>query len=74
MTEEKDRYYIDLLETFDGIGLKNTSERRMAFRPLYDYFQKLMLEVGVQKCGLNDNSFKPLPLGVRWGRRNGVKS
>ena len=66
MTEKKGDYFSKLIESFDGLELSNIHERRMSCKPLYDYFQKLTLEVGVRLCGLDRNVLKTCHLKTRW--------
>ena len=66
MTEKKDDHHSRLLELFDNLGLKDIYERRVAYKPLYEYFQKLILEIGVRLCGLNQNSLRIAHLKTRW--------
>jgi len=63
MTEE---HLNDILGTFDSIDLDNEYHRRTAVKPLYDYFQILILEVAVRFCGQNRNSLKNCHLKARW--------
>ena len=58
--------YQDLLDAFDSQNLDNVTSRRMAHKPLYDYFQRLLREAGVKNCGLDDNALKNTHLKVRW--------
>lgn len=55
-----------LLQTFDLLKLNNIHERRTACKPLYHYFQKLMLEIGVVFCNLDQNSLRTSHLKNRW--------
>lgn len=66
MTEKDRGHYSKLLEIFDHFELNDKSMRRIAYKPLHDYFQRLILEVGVKLCGLNQNSLKTCPLKSRW--------
>lgn len=54
------------LEIFDTLKLNDVCERRTAYKPLYEFFQKLILEVGVELCELNRNSLKTFHLKSRW--------
>lgn len=62
---KKDRYS-NIIDVFDKIDLSNEANRRMSSKPLYDYFQMLLREVGVKRCGLNENSIKNAHINVRW--------
>jgi len=66
MTEKRDDHYSRLLEVFDNQRLSDIYERRVAYKPLYEYFQKLILEIGVTLCGLNQNTLKTSHLKTRW--------
>lgn len=61
-----DKYLEGVLTTFDSMNLENEHDRRVAVKPLYDYFQILILEVAVHLCGLNRNSMKNCHLKSRW--------
>ncbi len=65
MTEKLDEF-AELLKTFDDVELESIYKRRMAVKPLYDYFQKLTLVVGAKICGLNKNSLGSSHLKYRW--------
>jgi len=65
MTEKKDDYS-RLLEIFDDLELSDIHSRRLAYKPLYDFFNKLILEVGVGLCNLDENSLQTTHLQVRW--------
>jgi len=58
--------YSRFLQIFDSLKLNDTSGRRTAYKPLYEYFQKLVLEVGVTLCNLDQNSLKISHLKTRW--------
>lgn len=60
--------YLEILETFDGLKLNTIYERRTAYKPLYDYFQRLMIEIGSRQCGLNRGSLGDHQLLVRWDK------
>jgi len=66
MTKTFEEYLAGFLDTFDSIDLDNEYKKRMAVKPLYDYFQILILETAVQFCGQNRNSLKPCHLKTRW--------
>lgn len=63
---DKIKQYQDLIDAFDTQSLDNIASRRMAHKPLYDYFQRLLRDAGVKKCGLDDNAIKNTHLPVRW--------
>ena len=65
MPEKLDEF-AELLKTFDDVKLENNHKRRMAVKPLYDYFQKLTLLFGADICGLNKNSLNSQHLRYRW--------
>jgi hypothetical protein len=66
MDNEKRDAYSQILEAFDQLKLDNVHERRMASKPLYDFFMILLKEVGVALCGLDENSLKAYHLKTRW--------
>jgi len=61
-----DNSYSENLEIFDKLGKNSIHERRTAVKPLYDYFQKILLEIGVKLCGIKSELLKPLHLKRRW--------
>lgn len=66
MTKTFEKYLSDILDTFDSIDLDTEYKKRVAVKPLYDYFQILILEVAVHLCGLNRNSMRNYHLKTRW--------
>ena len=43
--------YLEMpLKDFDKLDLEQEYQRRIAVRPLYDFLQRLVLEVGVNTC------------------------
>ena len=50
--------YEEMQDLIDEIELKNRAERRTVIKPLYDYFQILLRDVAVIKCGLDENTIK----------------
>lgn len=58
--------YREMQDLIYRMELKNTAERRTVIKPLYDYFQRLLRDVAVRKCGLDDNTIKNTHLKVRW--------
>lgn len=66
MNEKKYALYLELLNLFDQLKLNTIHERRTAHKPLYDYFLKIILVVGVNLCCLNQNSLKISHLKTRW--------
>ncbi|MCP4683120.1 MAG: hypothetical protein GY864_12360 [Desulfobacterales bacterium] len=63
---EKFDEFPEMLKAFDDVELINIYKRRMAVKPLYDYFQKLTFLVGAEACGLNKNSLRSSHLRYRW--------
>jgi hypothetical protein len=55
-----------ILASFDSIDLDDEYNRRLAVKPLYDYFQRILLEVGNQLCDLYRNSLGNCHLEARW--------
>lgn len=66
MNQESNDAYSDLLKAFDQLKLSNAHERRMGCKPLYDFFQRSIREVGVALCGLDENSLRIYHLKTRW--------
>jgi hypothetical protein len=66
MTKEKKETNDEHLTLFDSLPLNNASQRRMATKPLYDFFQILLREIGVSLLGLDKNSFAVYHLRTRW--------
>jgi hypothetical protein len=58
--------YKDMQDLINEMELKNTVERRTVIKPLYDYFQRLLRDIAVRKCGLDENTIKNTHLKVRW--------
>lgn len=56
----------DILHTFDSFNLDKKYERRASVKPLYDYFQTVVLEVAVHFCGIIRKVLKRYFLPVRW--------
>lgn len=54
------------LNIFYSIDLDDENKRRMALKPLHDYFQILILESGVHRCSLYRNSIEQMSLKARW--------
>ena len=65
-SKEKDEYS-RLLEIFDSQDLDDVHGRRTAYNPLYDYFQKLTVHIGIEFCGLKKEVFNNYQLNGRWG-------
>jgi hypothetical protein len=55
-----------MLKTFDELKLDNIHERRMACKPLHDYFIILIRFVGVNLCELEESIVKMSSLKTRW--------
>lgn len=64
MTENPEDFNA-LLGTFDYVDLESIHKRRMAVKPLYDYFQKLTLLVGIE-YGLHKSALSASHLKYRW--------
>ncbi|MFW9888234.1 MAG: hypothetical protein ACFFER_08635 [Candidatus Thorarchaeota archaeon] len=62
------------LETFDKVDLKSPYTRRIAVVPIYDFFQLVLLEVGVQLCGLPRELLADMHLNSRWRKLSPVLS
>lgn len=65
MTQENDDF-LEILETFDRQRLNNIPARRTAYKPLYDYFQKLLMEIEVEFCNLKQETLQNYQLNTRW--------
>lgn len=59
-------YLHPILCAFDSIDLDCEYRRRVAVKPLYDYFQRLILEVAVRHCSMNRNTLQNCHLKTRW--------
>ena len=66
MNEGKPDFYSDLLKTFDTLSLDSIHERRMASKPLYDFFMLLLKEVAITFLDLDKNSLSTYQLKTRW--------
>jgi hypothetical protein len=66
MVEEFRQQLKGILASFDSISLDDEYKRRLAVKPLYDYFQIILLEVGNQLCDLHRNSLSSCHLEARW--------
>ena len=38
--------YDETLDVFDEIDLDNSATRRMTFKPIWDFYQNLMMDIG----------------------------
>jgi len=65
MSKQFEGEYEEILENFDAIELDNITSKRMAQQVLYDYFQKLTLEIGIS-IGLNKEMLQGGHLNSRW--------
>lgn len=72
MVQEFKQHLEKILSLFDSLDLDDEYKRRLAVKPLYDYFQRVLLEVGDQLCGLHRNSLKSCHLKTRWVLVNGT--
>lgn len=66
MVTEFDKYLDSILATFDLFDLEDEYVRRVVVKPLYDYFQSLILEVAEHLCSMNRNAMKIYHLKTRW--------
>ncbi len=55
-----------ILAAFDNIDLDDKYLRRLAVKPLHDFFQILLLEVGVNHCHLLRDTLHNYPVSARW--------
>jgi hypothetical protein len=61
-----EEYLAKVLLAFDSMDLQTGYNRRVAVKPLYDYYQAIVLEVSVHFCGFDRNSVKNQHLKTRW--------
>ncbi len=66
MAIDPDEYLAGALAVFDSLDLENKYARRTAVKPLYDYYQVLVLEAAVRLCGLNKTAMEREHLATRW--------
>ncbi len=55
-----------LLSKFDSFKLDSQYDRRLAIKPLYDFYQISILESSVMFCGFNRDTVKNQHLNTRW--------
>lgn len=55
-----------ILAFFDAQNLDDEYQRRMAFFSLYDFFQTLIIRIGISHCGLPESVLKVCPVKKRW--------
>lgn len=63
---DKDDKYSSILEAFDSFELNDIYLRRAACIPLYDYFQNIVFDVGVEYCSVPSDTLIPCQLKTRW--------
>ncbi len=56
----------NLLKLFDRLEKTEIHSRRIAYKPLYEFFQRLLISVGIQFCDLNERSLKISSLKTIW--------
>ncbi len=61
-----EEYMKATLDEFDRFDLNQAYTRRVAVKPLYDFFQKLVIEMGVKNCHLLKGTLNPMALSSRW--------
>jgi len=66
--EKIKKKYNDILIDFDKVPKDTIYQRRASFNILWDFFQKLILDVGVELCGLYRESMKISHLNTRWNK------
>lgn len=65
MGQDKDEYSL-ILKTFDELKLDNIHERRMACKPLHDYFLQLIRFTGINYCDMKESFINMASLKSRW--------
>jgi len=65
MGQDKDEYFL-MLKAFDELKLDNIHERRMACKPLHDYFLQLIRFTGMNFCDIEESFIKMASLKSRW--------
>lgn len=65
MVEQDDKCPL-ILKTFDKLELDTIHERRMAWKPLHDYYMKIIKEAGIKFCNLDETSITMTALNTRW--------
>ncbi len=66
MTQSSDDSLDLIIRKYDEINLEDDYNRRWAVKPLYDFFMRIILEVGVRLCEQHRNTYKNLALKTRW--------
>jgi len=61
-----DEYLERILERFDSYNLEDGIDRRFAVKPVWDYCQSVLLEIGVSFCGMDREVLKNNHLKTRW--------
>jgi len=61
-----DEYLDGILSTFDSLDLKTEFNRRVAVKPIYDFYQILIVEVSVHLCRFDRKSMQISHLKTRW--------
>lgn len=56
----------EFLKTFDSLEKDSLILRRLAYKPLYEFFKKIVFSVGVNLCYLHERTFKNLHLKPIW--------
>lgn len=62
------------LDSYDDLPKEDSVTRRIASKPLYNYFQILLLEVGVRLCNCDRNRLSDFHLKTRWNEIKRVLS
>lgn len=58
--------YGEIIDLINKLELNTMAERRMAIKPLYDYYQRLLREIAVEYCDFRDDKLKNTHLSPRW--------
>ncbi len=65
---ENERPFDDFLDLYDSLPKETFIARRTAFSPLYEFFHRISLVVGVKLCRLNADSLRISHLRTVWNQ------
>jgi len=66
MNKFEEQSYYRYIEIFDKLNVNGEYERRIFFKPLYDYLMCLVFDIGTNYCNLDSRSLKVGHLLTRW--------